>query len=144
MKEKMIYISPNKEVIMMDSKRPSVLELLEQEKEHHLEQIRRLNIAITALKDDGNQSSGNARRKRRVSWSQEIDKLFSDTSLELRLSEVQTKLAERGYPEARDKKMKPTIYQTLARKVKANTFGKTENGKYYKKVEEGRLFNPSS
>ena len=130
-----IYDKKTKEVIPMENSRPTIIEMLEQEKGHYLEQLRRINIALDALRGDTKVESNNV-PKRRIPWSEEISGIFKHND-HLAMKDIRNTLAERGYPEATENRMKATVYQTLMRKVKQGELQKTENGIYHKKKIEG-------
>jgi hypothetical protein len=105
----------------MQNRRLDVLEILEREKEYHLEQIKRINIALSALKGELPQnvveSEKTPLKRRKVQWKIEIDKLFEISDV-LTVDEIQQQLVEKGIDAAEGAKAKSAITTTLIRKAK--------------------------
>ena len=116
----------------MTEQRPNIINLLEKEKGYYAEQIRRINVALTALKGEekAEQEKESKQPRKVVQWKKEVSKVFKEYD-ELTLNEVCDKLVEKGISEALDKKYKNTILSTLRRmQIK----GKLEKiGKRYQK-----------
>ncbi len=114
----------------MNSGRLDVIEVLEKEREYHLEQVKRINMALAALKGQVTKAEDNRPESRRIEWTTEIVRLF-DTGEELDLEQVRQALANRGTPEALEPRFRNTVYTTLMRKVQDKTLTKT--GRAYRK-----------
>ena len=114
----------------MSNQRPDVVELLEAEKAYYLDQIRRINIALGALRGEAKTQGEPVAEKRQIKWKKEILNLFNEFD-ELTIGDVCQRLAEKGISEALDKKYRNTIGNTTNR-LKAD--GQLEkNGKFYRK-----------
>jgi hypothetical protein len=114
----------------MSKQRPDVIELLEAEKAYYLDQIRRINIALGALKSEAKPQGEVVVEKRQIKWRKEILNLFNEFD-GLSIGDVCQKLAEKGISEALDKKYRNTIGNTTNR---LKTEGKLEKmGKLYQK-----------
>ena len=119
----------------MNKSRPDVIEVLNLEKEYHVEQLRRINIALAALKGEDVKNDTDVskpKRKRSIKWAAEIRNIF-DTDLELNLKELRSKLVEKGVPEAMDDSGKNAVYSTVSRLKNREYLERTEEGKYRKK-----------
>ncbi len=122
----------------MENKRPDVIKLLENERMYYLEQIKRIDIALAALRgeritiEEGNSILVSSKP---VPWVSAIENVFQSTDKWLTIKDVQNKLCENGIPEALDKRKKPIIYSTLIRKVKNEFLERNEDGLYRKKGE---------
>lgn len=121
----------------MDKSRPDVIQLLNFEKEYHMEQIHRINVAIAALRGETNKSEPETtqkKKKRLIKWAAEIKKIF-DSGLELNLKELRDMLMEKGISEVMGKSGKNAVYSTVSR-LKSDKYKyleQIENGKYRKK-----------
>ena len=120
----------------MEKQRPDIIELLEQEKAYYADQIKRVNIALSALK--GEMTSGNKENKptrKSIPWVNEITVIFKDNDT-LTTSQIKNKLAERGIAEALETSSHNTIYSTLSRMVnKKRVLFKNEDGSYSKRKQ---------
>ena len=127
----------------MPDDRPDVIKMLKKEREYHLEQVKRINIALSALEGGTTIDSSGETAPRSIGWSAAIDKLFRETDEWLTLNDVRKQLSESGIPEAIDKKNRNTIYSTLIRKVnKTKTLVKDDDGRYKaKKAKIKGLFD---
>jgi hypothetical protein len=117
----------------MQSRRLDVLEILEKEKEYYLEQIKRINIALAALKgelpQDVVENKKILHKKGKVQWKAEIDKLY-ETNNVFTVDEIQDQLIENGIVEAKGAKGKSSISTTLIRKTKKGELKKISAGTY--------------
>ena len=116
----------------MTGKRPDVITMLEKEREYHLDQVKRINIALAALTGATTTTEKPAAQKTyNVGWAAAIDALFESTDEWLDLQQIRNKLAENGLPGAIEDKNRNTVYSTLIRKAtKTKTLEKSEDGKY--------------
>lgn len=112
-------------------KRPDVLEMLEREKRWYLDEIRRINRAIAAVKEDQGSTDSEAAR---IPWKKKIKEVMAERE-PLTMKQVRDLLAENGIPEAVERKYKPTVYSTLMRMVKQGELTKAD-GAYWKTEEE--------
>lgn len=130
----------------MNNTRPDVIEILELEKKYHADQIRRINVAIAALK--GNVSieettpkeQPQQKKPRSVQWTSEIKDIFESNDV-FTPEEVRDRLVEKGIVEAMSNQGKNSIYSTFSRLKKAGYLEQPEYGKYRKKqpAEEKRF-----
>ena len=127
----------------MKTNRPDVIEVLEREKEYYLDQIKRINIALSALRGESIETKTDTTPTRKIEWTAEIVKLFDEYD-ELNLKQVREKLSEKGITEALDEKYRSTINTTLNRKAKDGILFKTENGGYRKRHEKPENFYDAS
>jgi len=124
--------------------RLDAVETLEREKEFYLDQIRRINVALSALKGEITQGVAIEtktihKRKNKTSWKQEIVNLFHSYN-ELSKNEIQQKLVENGIVEAEGTKGKNAINTTLKRMIDKGGLVLTENGNYQKRKRvRGRI-----
>jgi hypothetical protein len=116
----------------MDTNRPDIIQLLEQEKKFYLEQIKRVNIAISALKGDVSPSNDASIKKEGISWTKEILKVFEKYK-NLTIDEICNKIAENGTPEALDKTNRNTIQALVHRQVAKHRLIKDEKGIFTKR-----------
>ena len=115
----------------MTEKRTDIVSLLEKEREYHLDQVKRINIALQALTGTVTTDKPCQPKAHNIGWAASIENLFDQTSEWLDLQQIRDKLAENGLPEALDDKNRNTIYSTLIRKVnKTKTLEKDEKGRY--------------
>jgi hypothetical protein len=115
----------------MPTERPDIITVLEKEKAYHLEQVKRINLALAALKGQTIATEESGPQRQALPWAAKIDKLFESTDDWLTLDDVRDRLAEMGLPEALEKDHRNTVYSTLHRKVtKTKTLEKDENGRY--------------
>ena len=118
----------------MNNKRPDIIEMLEAEKGYHAEQIERIDIALKALRGEKTELVGLPTPKP-VHWAARINEVFKEFD-GLLLKDVRNKLAQKGIPQALDKKYTPTIYSTLKRKQKRGELEK--RGKRYYKIQPSK------
>lgn len=122
----------------MAKSRPDVLEILEIEKEYHADQIRRINVAIAALKGevtvkDASQPKQTPQKSTKpVQWTSEIKSIFNNGGV-YTIEEVRDKLIEKGIVEAMEDSGKNSIYSTFSRLKKSEILEQPEYGKYRKK-----------
>jgi len=122
----------------MGTNRPDIIEILESEKEYYADQIRRVNVAIAALKgeiitaESYSSSSSQSQQIRKVRWTGEIRKIYN-TGVELDLEQLRDRLAENGIVEALSDSGKNSIYSTISRLAGKGYLEKTGFGTYRKK-----------
>lgn len=118
-------------------KRPDVIELLEKEKEYHLLQVKRINLAISALKQKDDSITNSNKQDpdgKTIQWTRLIKDLFNKTNEELGLEQIQDELASIGYPEAKSQGGRNAIYTTISRLIRNYNFlEKSDNGRYKRK-----------
>ena len=125
----------------MEQNRPDVIQILEKEKQYHIDQIKRINVAIKALTDGTEAIQRVETTTRQVSWSAEISKLFDDFG-ELSFNEIRNKLIEKGITKAVEDKYRSTIQATVRRKVLGKELEQTPKGAYRRvKKQEGNIEN---
>ena len=115
---------------------PKVLEMLEQQRQFHREQLRLIDLAITAIRADRkNRETSSARssgtvKKHRIQWTREISRLlegYSDFSiLDLRNDLVE----KRGITSARTIQGQNVINNTLNRLQKKGRIQRIGLGRY--------------
>ncbi len=124
----------------MNKTRPDVIEILEIEKRYHADQIKRINVAIAALKGDVDVEEATRQEKspqkapKQTQWTTEIKDIFENNDV-LTPEEVRDKLIEKGIVEAMSVKGKNSIYSTFSRLKKSGYLTQPEYGKYRKKVK---------
>jgi hypothetical protein len=107
----------------------ALINLLKEKRDWYEKQIRILDKMLKAVEGDINESpTQKIIASDNIPWSKLIDEIFK-THDNLTLKQVQEKIAEMGYPQAKEKKRKATVYQTLIRKVKNGDLSKA--GSYY-------------
>lgn len=119
----------------MNKSRPDVIQLLNLEKEYHAEQLRRIDVALAALKGEVVKSEASTpitNKKRTIKWAEEIRTIF-DTGVEINLKELRDTLVENGIPEAIQPSGKNAVYSTVSRLKSRGVLERTNNGKYRKK-----------
>ena len=122
----------------MNSKRPDITEVLEEEKSWYVEQIKRIDLALSVLRGEKLPNTDQSKEKpKTVPWTAEIDKLFSEYD-RLTMTDLRNKLAEKGFPEALERGYYSTIFQTLKRKIDNGELEKQDD-MYCKKRQRTRL-----
>jgi hypothetical protein len=122
----------------MNNPRPDVFEILELEKEYHADQIKRINVAIAALKGEVNVKETFSpeqtpqKSTKPVQWTSEIKNIFRDGEI-YSIEEVRNKLIEKGIVEAMEEGGKNSINSTFSRLKKGGFLEQPEYGKYRKK-----------
>jgi len=128
----------------MANNRPDVIELLENEKRYHSEQLKRIDIALAALRGETiptEQDNRGTKRSESIPWASAVDKVFKENDKWLSIEDVQKKLSENGILEVFDSRKRSILYSTLIRKVRSGFLERNEQG-YYRKREASRgLFN---
>ena len=122
----------------MDNNKPDILETLEKERRWHTEQIKRIDLAITALNSKSLEKEPVKLPTEKVPWAAEISNLFKEFNT-LTMKGIREKLAAKGYPQALQRSYNPTIFATVQRKVKQGEIVKVEHGRYKKKTKRRRL-----
>lgn len=126
----------------MPTERPDIITVLEKEKAYHLEQVKRINLALAALTGETIPSDDGGLQRQTPPWAQKIDELFESTDEWLTLDEVRNRLAEMGLPEALEKDHRNTVYSTLHRKSKTTkTLEKDDEGRYRGRKPKRRGFD---
>jgi hypothetical protein len=121
----------------MPTELPDVIKMLEKEKAYHLDKVKRINLALAALKGQMMDPEESGPQRQTLSWAAKIDELFESTDEWMSLKDVKNRLAEMGIPEALEKEHRNTIYSTLHRKVKkTKTIEKDEKGRYRARKSE--------
>jgi len=124
----------------MNVNTPEVLELLKQQQRFHQEQLRLIDIAITAIESAGGvatalpQKKMNRRskavKKYRIQWTKEIEKLL-DHYDEFNIVDLQSDLAEkRDIVAAQTIQGRNVISNTLSRLIKRGRIEKIKPGVY--------------
>jgi hypothetical protein len=122
----------------MDKARPDVIEILEMEKKYHADQIRRINVAIAALKGETSveeiapQKQSPQKTTKAVQWTAKIKEIFDNNDV-LSIEQTRDKLVEKGIVEAMTGSGKNSIYSTFSRLKKIGYLEQPEYGKYRKK-----------
>jgi hypothetical protein len=120
-------------VKFMEKQRHDVLNILRKEQQWHLQQIRRIHLAIEAAKNiDKNQTP-----PRKISWQSEIEKTF-EIQDELRPLEVIEMLIQNGITDAAIPEKRMNIYATLARMNKNGHLEKIDRGTYRRNIHKGK------
>ena len=136
----------------MSTTRPDVIEILEMEKKYHADQIRRINVAIAALKGNiiegglkveatAHQEQPPQKTTKPIQWTAEIKAIFDNNDI-LSIEQARNKLVEKGIVEAMTDSGKNSIYATFSRLNKSGYLKKTEYGKYQKKQQFVRRIEP--
>jgi predicted transcriptional regulator len=121
----------------MNKSRPDVIEILEVEKQYHADQIRRINVAIAALKGETSveeitpQKQSPQKTTKTIQWTAEIKDLFKSGDV-LTIEQARNKLIEKGIVEAMTSG-KSSIYSTFSRLKKGGYLVQPEYGKYRKR-----------
>ena len=137
------YIFNHREGDNMENIDIDVVQVLEEKKAYHLDQIKRINMALGALQGEPDGTLHLKVKPRRVQWVKEIKGILIDYE-RLTPIEIRNKLAEKGITQALDDNNKSSIYATLSRLVSKGHLVKTEEGKYGLPQETGEnLFRPS-
>jgi len=124
----------------MDVNTPEILELLKQQRQFHREQLRLIDIALTAIESAGGvatalpQKKMNRRskavKKHRIQWTKEIEKLL-DNYDEFNIVDLQSDLAEkRDIAAAQTIQGRNVISNTLSRFIKRGRIEKIKPGVY--------------
>lgn len=131
----------------MNKTRPNVIEILEMEKKYHADQIRRINVAMAALKGNLNieetapQEQSPQKATKSIKWTAEIKALFNGGDV-FTIEQTREKLVEKGIVEAMNKSGKNSVYATISRLKKSGYLEKPEYGKYRKKQQFVRKIKP--
>jgi hypothetical protein len=117
---------------MATSGRPDVIEVLKKERDYHMEQVKRINMALAVLEGEVTRTTDDKPETRKIEWTAEILKLFDEFE-QLDFEQARNKLAERGVPEGLESRYRNTIYTTLKRKVDEGVLVKGANKVYSRK-----------
>ena len=113
-----------------------VLAVLKQEREYYLGQVRKIDIAISALEGEPPAAKTKRSEARPNRWAQAIDDIFAKTNEWLTFQEIRQKMADNGMPEALEKPYRNSIYTTLHRKAKkSKVLEKDDNGRFRTRKE---------
>lgn len=125
----------------MAEDRPDIITVLEKEKEYHLEQVKRINLALSALTGETTTPDDQPKTRKTLSWASKIDEIFNKTDEWLTLEEVRQRLSEMGLTEAIEQEYRNTVYSTLHRKAtKTKVLEKDEEGRYRKRGPKTKGF----
>jgi hypothetical protein len=114
----------------MDVHPPEILEWLKQQRHFHLEQLRLIDIALSAIESAGGTVAALPPKKHRIQWTQEIGKLL-DTYDVFTIVDLQSDLAEkRGIAAAQTIQGRNVISNTLSRFIKRGRIEKIKPGVY--------------
>ncbi|BBO78738.1 hypothetical protein DSCW_61550 [Desulfosarcina widdelii] len=123
----------------MDVNTPEILELLKQQRRFHQEQLRLIDIALTAIESAGGRATvlpqkrnrrSKAVKKHRIQWTKEIEKLLDDYD-EFNIVDLQSDLAEkREIAAAQTIQGRNVISNTLSRFIKRGRIEKIRPGVY--------------
>ena len=101
----------------MNKTRPDVIEILEIEKRYHADQIKRINVAIAALKGDVNveettrQEKSPQKTPKQIQWTAEIKDIFKNNDV---LTPEEVALTKAFNPKAFESRAFGMKYQKLA------------------------------
>ena len=130
----------------MTESRPDVLEILELEKEYHADQIRRINVAMAALRgkavveETTQQGQPTQKTTKPVQWTAEIKEIFKVDDM-FTIEQVREKLIEKGIIDANHEREKNSIYSTFSRLKKSGYLEQPEYGKYRRKQPKLKGFS---
>ena len=123
----------------MDVNTPEILELLKQQRRFHQEQLRLIDIALSAIESAGGiamamppKKNGRTKavKKHRIQWTKEIEKLL-DNYDEFNIVDLQSDLAEkRDIAAAQTIQGRNVISNTLSRFIKRGRIEKIKPGVY--------------
>ena len=113
----------------MENKDIDVLQVLKDKRFYHLEQVKRINLAIGAL--EGKPDKSKKVFSKRIQWKREVLTLLNEHDGLLPI-EIRQKLAEKGITQALDENSKSSLYATLSRLSGKGMLKRAETGKYYK------------
>lgn len=123
----------------MNVNTPEILELLKHQRRFHQEQLRLIDIALTAIQSAGGIAAtlppkknrqAKAVKKHRIQWTKEIEKLL-DTYDEFNIVDLQSDLAEkRDIAAAQTIQGRNVISNTLSRFIKRGRIEKIRPGVY--------------
>lgn len=124
----------------MNVNTPEILELLKQQQRFHQEQLRLIDIAVTAIEAAGGLATAlppkkmnrrsKAVKKHRIQWTKEIEKLL-DHYDEFNIVDLQSDLAEkRDIVAAQTIQGRNVISNTLSRLIKRGRIEKIKPGVY--------------
>jgi hypothetical protein len=120
----------------VDSSLPEIIEVLERQRRFHQEQLRLIEIALTAIERDrksGKPFRGKTHpgvKKHRIQWTREIDRLL-DGYTEFTILDLQNDLVEkRGIVSARTVQGQNVVNNTLSRFQKKGRIQRVGPGRY--------------
>ena len=123
----------------MNVNTPEILELLRQQRRFHQEQLRLIDIALTAIESAGGTTAppqkkmnrrSKAVKKHRIQWTKEIEKLLGHYD-EFNIVDLQSDLAEkRDIVAAQTIQGRNVISNTLSRLIKRGRIEKIKPGVY--------------
>jgi len=117
----------------VDFRSPQILEMLEQQRRFHQEQLRLIEIAIAAIsaerKSDGKPATG-TQGKHHIRWTREIGRLLDDYT-DFSILDLRNDLVEkRGITSARTIQGQNVINNTLNRFLKKGRIQRIGLGRY--------------
>ena len=105
----------------MDTSSSGIIKMLKEQRRFHQEQLRLIEIALTALTEKCNYAKGSKEthteglKKHRIQWTREIDRLLNDYT-EFTILDLQNDLVEkRGIASARTVQGQNVVNNTLSR-----------------------------
>jgi len=123
----------------MNVNTPKILEVLKQQRRFHEEQLRLIDIALSAIESAGNAPAAvpakknrrpKSTKRHRIQWTREIEKLL-DHYDEFNIVDLQSDLAEkRGIAAAQTIQGRNVISNTLSRFIKRGRIEKIRPGVY--------------
>jgi hypothetical protein len=120
----------------MDFSSPKIIELLRKQKRFHQEQVRLIDIALSAIEREkaaGKPSHGKSHpgvKKHRIQWTREIDRLLENYT-EFTILDLQNDLVEkRGIASARTVQGQNVVNNTLSRFQKKGRIQRIGPGRY--------------
>ena len=116
-----------------------VVELLEKKQAYHLEQLKRIKLALAALKGDVKPNKSSTISQPKIPWTEKVMELLKKSDEGMSLDQIRSGLADEGLSEALDAKNRPTIYSTLSRGLKNGVLEKVGYGIYRKKKRRRTL-----
>ena len=125
----------------MSNNRPDVIELLENEKKYHSEQLKRIDIALAALRGEtipAKQETQDTKPSTSIPWSSAVEKVFKENDGWLSIENIQRKLSEHGVVEVFDSSKRSILYSTLIRKVR-NGFLEQNEDKHYRRKQRSNI-----
>jgi len=121
----------------MATQRKDVVQLLSEEKAYHIEQIKRINMALDVLKRNiTTLTSLNIKKRVRsktILWMAELTELFNE-NIKLSIDDICDKLTKKGFTEVLEKRS--SIYATISKMVKKGVIKKIGYGQYRKIKKE--------
>ncbi|MBW1765461.1 MAG: hypothetical protein JRJ02_01550 [Deltaproteobacteria bacterium] len=125
----------------MATQRKDVVQLLSEEKAYHIEQIKRINMALDVLKRNITTLTSHNVKKRvgskTILWMSELTELFNE-NIKLSIDDICDKLTKKGFTEVLEKRS--SIYATISKMVKKGVIKKIGYGQYRKIKKEEKPY----